>query len=52
MNKPQKQTATSVSEAEEINRGKAEQTSSGHVALGSDSLEVKVRPLMQLCSVL
>lgn len=44
MNKLQKQTATNISEAE--------QTSIGHVALGSDSLEVKVRPLIQLCSVL
>lgn len=52
MNKLQKQTATNISEAEKIKRRKAEQTSIGHVALGSDSLEVKVRPLVQLFSVL
>lgn len=52
MNKLQKQTATNISEAEEIKRGNAEQTSIGHVAPGSDSLEVKARPLTQLCSVL
>lgn len=41
------QAASGVSEAEEIEWGQAEQMSTGHAALGSDSLKSRVRLPMQ-----